>query len=867
MKINKKHVISLVLALAMVLSCMPGIALAAEAADTYDRPTGRSIVLNYDGYMEAAGKVWAEELLATLPATATKGGEGEYPITWPSAAEIESIVDPDALGYYAIAGAVDGVSNAVSITIQVRTKTNLLYNPSFEENTWNSAAGWYGGDWSYRSTSDTAKKTIVPTPVEGAFSFQIYTSASAWTKAQIRYQDDTRAQALATAVKAEGDGQYAVSIYAMDSTSANETTFPYPEHTAPLAVAIDILASEGTTSAGYQFIGSSAGTEINRDGFTKASGVFTLENVASYNWLRTDFMLTSEEAFTERKVFLDMAEMIALNVALKAEPAHITEVLTQIPARAIAKNYDTYVGDNWQARMGLPTEIEAVTSEGQKTVGITWDYDALHLDTVGRYVLTGTPDSAYLVASGVKLQQIIYVREAENLIKNGGFNSGKDGFSFNTQYISSAELIEEPRKEGEYSVKLTSAFNSALTFLDTNPQTSTVSAAVKAQGAGQYYFGIWSRGDDNGLIKVTARLYRTGASVVAGSTAILTNTEFVRSYGVVNLPADANNVYVDVYAQATGAGVYGKVFYVDQFELIPLNIELTDFAEPVFDGASLTLQNNLSIRFNAEQSLFGTDFTDPYVKFAFNSKSYTVTEPISYTENNVAMYAFEFSNIAPHQIADTVTATLCATYGGTEVELDTVEYSVLTYCKNMMGKGDAELDTLLADLLNYGAALQTSLGETDLVTNGMDLSAATATDVELESCIDLTTGTVNDPAAVWDSATLVLFDNVTIRLYFTAESVDGLSVKIVAGEQTLDTISEIKQDGDIYYVDFDGLMATQMRTQIKATVCNGDTVVSETVTYSVESYAAKHKNDTAYNLGALVTAMMKYGDSAAAYPN
>lgn len=260
MKINKKHVISLVLALAMVLSCMPGIALAAEAADTYDRPTGRSIVLNYDGYMEAAGKVWAEELLATLPATATKGGEGEYPITWPSAAEIESIVDPDALGYYAIPGAVDGTSNAVSITIQVWTKTNLLYNPSFEENTWNSAAGWYGGDWSYRSTSDTAKKTIVPTPVEGAFSFQIYTSASARTKAQIRYQDDTRAQALATAVKAEGDGQYAVSIYAMDSTSANETTFPYPEHTAPLAVAIDILASEGTTSAGYQFIGSSAYT-------------------------------------------------------------------------------------------------------------------------------------------------------------------------------------------------------------------------------------------------------------------------------------------------------------------------------------------------------------------------------------------------------------------------------------------------------------------------------------------------------------------------------------------------------------------------------------------------------------------------------
>ena len=49
MKINNKHVISLVLALAMVLSCMPGIALVADAAEI-EKPQGISIVQNYDAY-------------------------------------------------------------------------------------------------------------------------------------------------------------------------------------------------------------------------------------------------------------------------------------------------------------------------------------------------------------------------------------------------------------------------------------------------------------------------------------------------------------------------------------------------------------------------------------------------------------------------------------------------------------------------------------------------------------------------------------------------------------------------------------------------------------------------------------------------
>ena len=148
MKTNMKSIISLALAFALVISCIPGTALvtlATEAATTYDKPTGRSIAVNYDGYMEAEGKDWAEELLATLPANATIDGAGEYAITWPTADEVKAIVNPDLTGFYSIPGVVDGIRGAVAATIQVREVANMLYNPSFEAGHGFTSAGDEGG--------------------------------------------------------------------------------------------------------------------------------------------------------------------------------------------------------------------------------------------------------------------------------------------------------------------------------------------------------------------------------------------------------------------------------------------------------------------------------------------------------------------------------------------------------------------------------------------------------------------------------------------------------------------------------------------------------------------------------------------------
>ena len=282
---------------------------------------------------------------------------------------------------------------------------------------------------------------------------------------------------------------------------------------------------------------------------------------------------------------------------------------------------------------------------------------------------------------------------------------------------------------------------------------------------------------------------------------------------------------------------------------------------PAFSTATLVLKNDLAVRFYVPKALFeNTGFTSPKAVFNFGGKKYTVSDYTETTDNGVAVYAFTFTNIAPHQVGETITYTLKSTYNGEEVSSEPGTYSVLTYCQNKLSGDDAKLKTLVSDLLNYCAAVQTSLGKTPLVTDGL---TPTTTDPTLKSCTKVTTGTVTNPAATWDSVTLVLQDNVTIRMFFKAESIAGLSVKI-AGAKTA-TITDIKRAGEYYYVDFDGLMATDMRKEINATVYNGEAAVSETLTYSVESYAAKHQDDTAESLGALVKAMMKYGDSAANY--
>ena len=302
-------------------------------------------------------------------------------------------------------------------------------------------------------------------------------------------------------------------------------------------------------------------------------------------------------------------------------------------------------------------------------------------------------------------------------------------------------------------------------------------------------------------------------------------------------------------------------------------------------NAAPTLYDNIAMNYKADKTRFDElGITDPYLVVSFNGNETTLTD---YTvSEDGAQYVFTFFNIAPNQMDDTLTATLYATYGDDVYEGATLEYSVATYCYRMLNNSTvvnndayAELRTLLVDLLHYGAMAQKFTGFTgetvDARLTEAQLAWGTTATPTLESKTNAKYATVTTPTAAWASVGLVLEDAVTMRFKFTADSIDGISVKI-----TSDTNPEgwiISEDGfqyeestGRYYVDFGGLHAGQMRESVYVTVYDGDTAVSNTLRYTVESYAQKYQaaDETTYpNLAELVKAMMRYGDAAYNFAN
>lgn len=293
-----------------------------------------------------------------------------------------------------------------------------------------------------------------------------------------------------------------------------------------------------------------------------------------------------------------------------------------------------------------------------------------------------------------------------------------------------------------------------------------------------------------------------------------------------------------------------------------------------FSGASLTLQHNIAVNFKADKALFTTGgFTDPYVVFEMNGAQTTVT---NYTVSG-NRYVFSFKNIAPNRMNDTISATMYATKDGELYASATRTYSVAEYSYSMLelysADQYAELRTLLVDLLNYGAASQwyTGYNVDNLVNENLTDAQkqwGTAETPALESVLNTAYETVESPKATWRGAGLQLNDAVSVRLSFKTDNVENLKVVVKTDSQewTLDTDEFVENNG-AYYVYFNGLHAGQMRETFYITIYEGNTAVSNTARYSIESYAEQKVNDFDLDLADLVVAMMKYGDSANAYIN
>ena len=274
-------------------------------------------------------------------------------------------------------------------------------------------------------------------------------------------------------------------------------------------------------------------------------------------------------------------------------------------------------------------------------------------------------------------------------------------------------------------------------------------------------------------------------------------------------------------------------------------------------GASLTITNDISVDYSATVPV---GYADPYMVFEFNGETYKVTE----YDTKDGELIFSFPGVVPQMMGDNIKATLFATRDGETVSVERAEYSVLTYCKNMLKKTtDEKLRTLLSDLLVYGATSQVYMDyKTDaLVTEGLALTPSTFASLS-ES--DKTIVGEADPSVIWKGAALRYENAMAMKFSFAASA--DYTVKIaINGRETTYKVSNLTKEGDDYVVYFRGILATEYGSVVSASIYDGDVQIGQSVTYSVNSYVYAKQDDLDTKLAELVQATYNYGKSAENY--
>ncbi|MBP3413140.1 MAG: heparinase II/III family protein [Oscillospiraceae bacterium] len=207
------------------------------------------------------------------------------------------------------------------------------------------------------------------------------------------------------------------------------------------------------------------------------------------------------------------------------------------------------------------------------------------------------------------------------------------------------------------------------------------------------------------------------------------------------------------------------------------------------------------------------------------------------------------------------------------------EYSIGAYAYAQMEKEGATetLKTLCADLLRYGGAAQSFKGyRTDALVDAAmtETQRSYLSDLEAVSFGDQNTqgDELSAPAIQWMGKALDLNTKVAVLYVIDARDysgfVEALSIRVrytdLFGKETEAVLTEAEPYGDLagrYCYRFEGLTAAELRTVLTAVVYEGNQPVSNSLTYSPDTYG-RGKTGT---LGHLCSCLFAYSDSAKQY--
>jgi len=300
-------------------------------------------------------------------------------------------------------------------------------------------------------------------------------------------------------------------------------------------------------------------------------------------------------------------------------------------------------------------------------------------------------------------------------------------------------------------------------------------------------------------------------------------------------------------------------------------------AEPVTEldslklSHSLNLQSNIGINYILPKAAVA-DFDHYALTCTVGEETYVLTG----SENGELIY-FTLDCLTAAQMNDNVRAVLNATKGDECFVSPADDYSIATYAFTMMNKEGVseQIKSLCANLLRYGAATQTFLGKTEAGLADEEMTAE-----QREWLRDLETvefgnsfailEDVAEPTVNWVGKTLALDSTIAVKFVVDATAYAGDPVELelrvaytgIDGEAKELTLAPTvyNEEKHLYMFTLDQLDAAELRAVLTCQVLAAGEAVSQTMTYSADSYA----NGKTGTLLELCKALFAYVDEAKA---
>lgn len=296
------------------------------------------------------------------------------------------------------------------------------------------------------------------------------------------------------------------------------------------------------------------------------------------------------------------------------------------------------------------------------------------------------------------------------------------------------------------------------------------------------------------------------------------------------------------------------------------------------NGASAALKSDISLIFKVNPALMSTyNYSD--IKLVVDGETFA-----EYDEVN-GVYEFEYNNYTPNLFGEEKEIVITAKYNGVDVSSQPVKYSVAKYCYNILANStDDTVKALVIDILNYGAAIQkfkdSNVADADLInaklTDEQKAYVETKYDTNDKSAVE--SNDFENPVVKFKGATLGVTSQIDVMYKievpagvdpstYTAKVVsNGITYTIngsdfqVAKDSKTGAIIE-----NTYWIVFDVLTPDQIDIEMAVTVYEGDTAVSNTLTYSIAAYATTHQNSETEIYKLVAKALANYCRSTAAY--